>query len=153
MDPGEAPDGAADWAAPAARLIAGELLARGYLVTPDMLGSPYCPGCGRRPTLIVSPVQAFCGEEDCLVFSWDLTASRAVFYERAALVDLADLGAAGLLLDPAGSLLVVVPDTGEECHQHEGQQAEHQGDDQGVGAVGADAGGDQPGEAGDGQAG
>lgn len=52
---------------------------------------PDCPRCGRPPTLVVSPVQAFCGNEDCDAFCWDMTRTRAENEADVNLIDLSGL--------------------------------------------------------------
>jgi hypothetical protein len=35
-----------------------------------------CPLCDHEPRLVVSPEQAFCGNDDCTAFCWNMTMSR-----------------------------------------------------------------------------
>lgn len=35
----------------------------------------FCPLCKHIPLLIIGTRQAFCGNDDCLVFTWDMSAS------------------------------------------------------------------------------
>jgi len=47
-----------------------------------------CPGCDELPQLVVSPQQAFCGNEDCQAFCWDMTADPAKFKADAETINL-----------------------------------------------------------------
>lgn len=35
--------------------------------------APVCPLCGELPQLVISPVQAFCGNDACKALMWDMT--------------------------------------------------------------------------------
>lgn len=56
---------------------------------------PDCPWCGRPPQLVLNPTQAFCGNDQCEGFCWDMTRTRA---ENEADVQVIDL--TGSYLDP-----------------------------------------------------
>lgn len=52
--------------------------------------APRCPGCGTSPMFVVG-IQAFCGDRECNVLSWDETDDPAHFKAKAVVVDLGDL--------------------------------------------------------------
>lgn len=47
-----------------------------------------CPRCGTLPELVVGDRQAFCGNEDCSVFTWDLSQDAATFEATARTIEL-----------------------------------------------------------------
>lgn len=51
--------------------------------------APRCPGCEQPPRLLVD-IQAFCGNEDCRVFCWDVNDDPAQFLAKAQYIDLPD---------------------------------------------------------------
>jgi hypothetical protein len=57
--------------------------------------SPDCPFCGEPPQLVVNPVQAFCGNDDCSTFCWDMT--QSVEYNRTHMTvhDVSDVPVLG----------------------------------------------------------
>jgi hypothetical protein len=80
------------------------------MVSDGLVRSVRCPGCGRLPGMVVSPVQAFCGNDDCTAFMWDMTGRAERFKAVAVPIDLspldgmvagrADAGSAGEVVDP-----------------------------------------------------
>lgn len=56
-----------------------------------VIREPDCPRCGQPPTLVVSPVQAFCGNDDCDTFCWDMTKTRAENEAGVSYIDLSGL--------------------------------------------------------------
>lgn len=52
--------------------------------------APLCPGCNEPPELVMGDRQAFCGNDDCQVFTWDLMDDPAKFKAKAVRLDLPD---------------------------------------------------------------
>jgi hypothetical protein len=52
---------------------------------------PDCPSCGRPPDMIVSAQQAFCGNDECSTFCWNMTKTRAENMAEAHYIDLSPL--------------------------------------------------------------
>lgn len=42
----------------------------------ETIKCPTCPACDTEPRIVISPVQVFCGNDDCPVATWDTTQSR-----------------------------------------------------------------------------
>lgn len=57
----------------------------------DEIREPDCPGCGQPPGLALSLAQVFCTNEECNVFCWDATKTRAENQRNATYVDLSRL--------------------------------------------------------------
>lgn len=49
---------------------------------------PRCPMCDQPPGLVVSPLQAFCGNDDCAAFCWNMTWTRAKNMTEVNVIDL-----------------------------------------------------------------
>ncbi len=56
-----------------------------------MVTSPRCPGCDQEPLITFGGTQAFCGNDDCRVVSWDRSDDPAQFKAKAQLIDLSPL--------------------------------------------------------------
>lgn len=55
--------------------------------------TPVCFGCGSPPALLLGGgTQAFCGSDDCRVFTWNPTKTVDELLENFGVVDLPDLG-------------------------------------------------------------
>lgn len=52
---------------------------------------PDCPGCGQPPKLVISPLQAFCGNEECGTVCWNQTMTRAELQADFTVIDLSGL--------------------------------------------------------------
>jgi hypothetical protein len=52
---------------------------------------PDCPRCGHPPGLVVSPVQAFCFNEDCDTLCWNMTKTRTENVANMTVHDLSGL--------------------------------------------------------------
>jgi hypothetical protein len=50
--------------------------------------SPRCPRCNELPALVVGVRQAFCGTDECRVFTWDRAIDPADFDAAAAEISL-----------------------------------------------------------------
>ena len=61
--------------------------------------APVCPGCAQRPAMVMSPRQAFCGNDVCQVFSWDLMEDPAKFKATAVRLDLPDFTQQNIMPD------------------------------------------------------
>lgn len=48
----------------------------------------HCPLCGQPARLVVGERQAFCGNDDCQVFTWDTAHTREQFLAQAKTIDL-----------------------------------------------------------------
>jgi hypothetical protein len=57
----------------------------------DEIRSPFCPGCDELPVFVVGDRQAFCGNDDCKVFTWNLTDRPETFKATAQVIDLGAL--------------------------------------------------------------
>lgn len=53
--------------------------------------SPVCPVCSQPPVFALSPVQAFCGNDDCPAFCWDMTRTRTENLDGVTYHDLSGL--------------------------------------------------------------
>lgn len=51
----------------------------GMADTPEKILQDDCPKCGQPPRMVMSPQQAFCGNENCDVFNWDMTSAKEDF--------------------------------------------------------------------------
>lgn len=64
--------------------------------------APFCPRCGHPPVILLGGGhQAFCGDEDCVVFTWDPTESAETFEANARPVRFIDNAATGEAPPPA----------------------------------------------------
>jgi len=61
------------------------------------MSSQRCPGCDQPPRMVIGDRQAFCGNDDCQVFAWDLEGDPAKFKAKAQVVDLTPM----LVLEPS----------------------------------------------------
>jgi hypothetical protein len=51
-----------------------------------------CPACGEPPRFLLGGgTQAFCGTDDCPVFTWDPTKTRAELNASMTVIDLSDM--------------------------------------------------------------
>jgi len=50
--------------------------------------APRCPGCDALPALVVGDQQAFCGNDGCRVFTWDMCQPPERFKATCQVVDL-----------------------------------------------------------------
>jgi hypothetical protein len=53
--------------------------------------APRCPGCDMPPALQLGDSQAFCGNEECRVFTWNPLDPPERFKATAVAIDLPDL--------------------------------------------------------------
>jgi hypothetical protein len=70
----------------------GELLRRTLLraalsqlcqIDVDAVHSPVCPFCQEGPIMALPGGQAFCGNDDCSVFTWQITDTPEQFRQKA----------------------------------------------------------------------
>lgn len=47
-----------------------------------------CPACGEPPRWLFCDTQAVCGTDDCPVFTWDPTKTRAELNADSGVIDL-----------------------------------------------------------------
>jgi hypothetical protein len=60
----------------------------GYETGDQLFSAPRCPGCDRPPEFALDGGrQAFCGNDDCQVLTWDMTDDPAQFKARAQRVE------------------------------------------------------------------
>jgi hypothetical protein len=54
----------------------------------EVIRTPYCPWCGEPPRAALSAQQAFCGNDDCQAFMWDMTQTAARLLANVHVIDL-----------------------------------------------------------------
>jgi hypothetical protein len=58
------------------------------MVAGEEVKSPVCPMCGNASELVMSIAQAFCENNACPVFCWDMRVTPEEFRRSAVAVDL-----------------------------------------------------------------
>ena len=58
-----------------------------------MTATPCCPRCGQPPIILLGGGrQAFCGTDDCDVFTWDTAVDAATFEANARPIEIVEGG-------------------------------------------------------------
>lgn len=50
-----------------------------------------CPVCGEPPVMALDPTQAFCGNDDCPSFCWNMTMTKQENLDKVTFHDLSKL--------------------------------------------------------------
>lgn len=62
---------------------------------------PVCPHCNEGPAMALPAGQAFCGNDACDVFTWQLTEDAATFDRKAKHLEATEDGHGGIVWRPA----------------------------------------------------
>lgn len=53
--------------------------------------TPECPSCGHLPMIHYGGVHAFCGNDDCQIFTWDRSLGHEQYYPETTVMEWVSL--------------------------------------------------------------